>query len=115
MKKKTNRTARLNLRVSPELKVQLEEKAIAEGVTLNEFCLRILQNKETANALVAKAKAYKESANLFSKMGININQLARRCNSTGEAATPQQLLQILDEAKAMQKEILSNLLAKEGD
>lgn len=115
MKKKTNRTARLNLRVSPELKVQLEEKAIAEGVTLNEFCLRILENKETANALVAKAKAYKESANLFSKMGININQLARLCNSTGEAATPQQLLQILDEAKAMQKEILSNLLAKEGD
>ena len=115
MKKKTNRTARLNLRVSPELKVQLEEKAIAEGVTLNEFCLRILQNKDTVNALTAKTKAYKESANLFSKMGININQLARHRNSTGEAATPQQLLQILDEAKAMQKEILSNLLAKEGD
>ena len=114
MKKKTNRTARLNLRVSPELKVQLEEKAIAEGVTLNEFCLRILQNKETANALVAKAKAYKESANLFAKMGININQLARHSNSTGEAATPKQLLQILDEAKQMQKEILSHLLAKEG-
>lgn len=114
MKKKTNRTARLNLRVSPELKVQLEEKAIAEGVTLNEFCLRILENKETANALVAKAKAYKESANLFSKIGININQLARHCNSTGEAATPEQLLQILGEAKQMKKEILSHLLAKEG-
>ena len=114
MKKKTNRTARLNLRVSPELKEQLENGAIANGITLNEFCLRILENKETANALVAKAKAYKESANLFSKMGININQLARQCNTTDEAATPQQLLQILDEAKAMQKEILSYLLAKEG-
>ena len=114
MKKKTNRTARLNLRITPELKMRLEEAAIDEGVTLNEFCLRILQNKETANALVAKAKAYKESANLFSKMGVNINQLARYCNSTGEAATPEQLLQILDEAKQMQKEILTKLLAKEG-
>ena len=94
--------------------MRLEEAAIDEGVTLNEFCLRILQNKETANALVAKAKAYKESANLFSKMGVNINQLARYCNSTGEAATPEQLLQILDEAKQMQKEILTKLLAKEG-
>ena len=115
MQKKTNKTKRLNLRVTPELKEQLESGAIANGITLNEFCLRILQNKETANALVAKAKAYKESANLFSKMGVNINQLARYCNSTGEAATPEQLLQILDEAKQMQKEILSHLLAKEGD
>jgi len=94
--------------------MRLEEAAIDEGVTLNEFCLRILQNKETANALVAKAKAYKESANLFSKMGVNINQLARHCNSTGKAATPEQLLQILDEAKQMQKEILTKLIAKEG-
>ena len=114
MRKKTNRTERLNLRVTPAIKAHLEEKAIAEGVTLNDFCLRILQNKETTNALVAKSKAYKESANLFGRMGVNINQLARHCNTTGEAATPEQLLQILDEAKAMQKEILTKLLAKEG-
>lgn len=114
MYKKTNKIKRLNLRVTPELKEQLENGAIANGITLNEFCLRILQNKETANALVAKAKAYKESANLFAKIGININQLARYHNSTGEAATPEQLLQILDEAKQMQKEILTKLLAKEG-
>ena len=114
MKKKTNRTARLNLRVTPELKERLEDGAIANGITLNEFCLRILENKETANALVVKEKAYKESANLFAKIGININQLARHCNTTGEAATPEQLLQILDEARQMQKEILTKLLAKEG-
>lgn len=113
MKKKTNRTARLNLRISPELKSLLEAKAMAESVTLNEFCLRILENKETVNALVVKAKAYKESSNLFARMGVNINQLARHCNSTGEAATPEQLLQILDEAKSMQQEIL-NHFAKEG-
>ena len=114
MKKKTNRTARLNLRVTPELQERLEDGAIANGITLNEFCLRILENKETANALVVKEKAYTESANLFAKMGININQLARHCNTTGEAATPEQLLQILDEARQMQKEILTKLLAKEG-
>lgn len=114
MQKKTNRTARLNLRITPELKMRLEEAAIDEGVTLNEFCLRILSNEECTKALNAKAKAYKESAKLFAKMGININQLARYCNSTGEAATPEQLLQILDEAKEMQKEILNHLLGKEG-
>ena len=114
MQKKTNKTKRLNLRVTPELKERLEDGAIADGITLNEFCLRILQNKETVNALTAKSKALKESAKLFAKIGVNINQLARHCNTTGEAATPEQLLQILDEARQMQKEILTKLLAKEG-
>ncbi len=114
MQKKTNKTKRLNLRVTPELKEQLESGAIADGITLNEFCLRILQNRDTVNALAAKSKAEKESAKLFAKIGINVNQLARHCNSTGEAATPEQLLQILDEARQMQKEILTKLLAKEG-
>ena len=115
MKKKTDKTERLNLRVTPEVKTYLENGALKEGITLNEFCLRILANKECCKALNAKAKAYKESAKLFAKIGININQLARHCNATGEAAKPKQLLQILDEAKTMQKEILSRLLQKEGD
>ncbi|MBQ8691394.1 MAG: plasmid mobilization relaxosome protein MobC [Phascolarctobacterium sp.] len=114
MKKKTNRTERLNLRITPELKMGLEEDAIDEGVTLNEFCLRILSNKECTKALNAKAKAFKECAKLFAKMGVNINQLARYCNTTGEAATPKQLLQILEEAKTMQKEILTAFAKKEG-
>ncbi|MBO5404042.1 MAG: plasmid mobilization relaxosome protein MobC [Phascolarctobacterium sp.] len=114
MKKKTNKTERINLRVTPKVKTYLVDGAIADGITLNEFCLRILQNTETVNALAAKTKAYKESANLFARIGVNINQLARHCNSTGEAATPEQLLQILNEAKAMQKEILAKLLEKEG-
>ena len=114
MLKKTTKTKRLNLRITPALKERLEDGVIAEGITLNEFCLRILRNKETVNALEIKAKAYKESAKLFAKMGININQLARHCNSTGEGATPEQLLQILSEAKEMQKEILAKLLEKEG-
>lgn len=114
MYKKTNKIKRLNLRVTPELKEQLENGAIANGITLNEFCLRILSNKECTKVLNAKAKAYKESANLFAKMGVNVNQLARHCNSTGETATPEQLLKILDEAKAMQKEILAKFIEKEG-
>ena len=51
----------------------------------------------------------------LAKMGININQLARHCNASGEAATPEQLLLILDEAKSMQKEILSKFIEEEGD
>lgn len=114
MRKKTNRTERLNLRIAPELKMRLEDDAIVKGVTLNEFCLRILANEECTKAINAKAKAYKESAKLFAKMGANINQLARYCNSTGKAATPEQLLHVLDEAKQMQKEILDKFLEKEG-
>lgn len=115
MERKTNKTERINLRVSPKLKEALEVSAMKEGLTLNEFCIQVLKNKETTRVLLAKSKAYKESAKMFSKMGININQLARHCNSTKEAATPKQLIQILDEAKLMQKEIIQLYLEKEGE
>ena len=115
MERKTNKTERINLRVTPKLKEELEVSAMKEDLTLNEFCIQILKNKETTRALLAKTKAYKDTAKIFSKMGININQLARHCNYTKEAATPKQLIQVLDEAKLMQQEIIQQYLEKEGE
>ena len=102
------------LRVDPKLKVFLVASASVNRKTLNTFCVDILSDRRKIKTLIAIEKSNHEIANLFSKMGVNINQLARYCNTTGEAATPEQLLQILDEARQMQKEILTKLLAKEG-
>lgn len=102
------------LRVNPKLKDFLVEAARVNRKTLNTFCVDILSDKRKIKTLVAIEKSNHEIAKLFVAIGININQLARHCNTTGEAATPEQLLQILDEAKEMQKEILNHLLGKEG-
>ena len=102
------------LRVDPKLKDLLVASASVNRKTLNTFCVDILSDRRKIKTLIAIEKSNHEIANLFSKMGVNINQLARYCNTTGEAATPEQLLQILDEARQMQKEILTKLLAKEG-
>lgn len=104
----------LYLRINPKLKNFLIESAEANYKTLNSFCIDILSNKKTIKTLIAIEKSNREVVKLFASMGNNINQLARHCNSTGKAATPEQLLQILDEAKQMQKEILTKLIAKEG-
>ncbi|MBQ9763698.1 MAG: plasmid mobilization relaxosome protein MobC [Phascolarctobacterium sp.] len=102
------------LRVDPKLKDFLVASASVNRKTLNTFCVDILSDRRKIKTLIAIEKSNHEIANLFSKMGVNINQLARHCNSTGEAATPEQLLQILEEAKAMQKEILTAFAKKEG-
>lgn len=102
------------LRVDPKLKDFLVASARVNCKTLNTFCVDILSDRRKIKTLIAIEKSNHEIAKLFVAIGNNINQLARHCNSTGEAATPEQLLQILDEAKAMQKEILAKLLEKEG-
>ena len=102
------------LRVDPKLKDFLVASASVNRKTLNTFCVDILSDRRKIKTLIAIEKSNHEIANLFSKIGVNINQLARHCNSTGAAATPEQLLQILDEAKQMQKEILLKCIEKEG-
>lgn len=102
------------LRVEPKLKDFLVASASVNRKTLNTFCVDILSDRRKIKTLIAIEKSNHEIANLFAKMGININQLARHCNASGEAATPEQLLLILDEAKSMQKEILSKFI-EEGD
>lgn len=104
----------LYLRIEPKLKSFLAESARANCKTLNSFCVDVLGNRKKIKTLIAIEKSNREVVKLFVAIGNNINQLARRCNSTGEAATPEQLLQILNEAKKMQNEILTKLISKEG-
>ena len=104
----------LYLRIEPKLKSFLTESAKANYKTLNSFCVDVLGNRKKIKTLIAIEKSNREVAKLFAAIGNNINQLARHYNSTGEAATPEQLLRILDEAKEMQKEILEKFLEKEG-
>ena len=102
----TTKTAELHLRINPQLKEFLVKEAKASDKTLNDFCNDILRNRKNIKAIIAVEKSNYEVKRLFVALGNNVNQLAKHCNSTGEAATPQQLLQILQEAKKMQKEIL---------
>lgn len=102
----TTKTAELHLRINPQLKEFLVKEAKASDKTLNDFCNDILRNRKNIKVIVAAEKSNEEVKRLFAAMGNNINQLARHCNSTGEAATPKQLLQILQKAKEMQREIL---------
>ena len=102
----TTKTAELHLRINPQLKEFLAKEARESDKTLNDFCNDILRNRKNIKTIVAAEKSNDEVKRLFAAMGNNINQLARHCNSTGEAATPKQLLQILQEAKEMQREIL---------
>lgn len=102
------------LRMDPKLKNFLVETARANCKTVNSLCVDILGNRKRTKTLMEIEKSNREIVRLFAAMGNNLNQLARHCNTTGEAAKPKQLLQILEEAKAMQKEILTAFTKKEG-
>ncbi|MDO4755688.1 MAG: plasmid mobilization relaxosome protein MobC [Parabacteroides sp.] len=114
MRRKSDKTARLNLRVSPKLKAFLETIAEIDGKTLNDTCIAILSNRKKVESLVSISQSQKAAVKLFSSMSNNINQIAKHCNKTSSSATREDLFNILNEARKMQLELLSYLSKKEG-
>lgn len=102
----TTKTAELHLRINPQLKEFLSKEAKSIDKTLNDFCNDILRNRKNIKLIVAMDKSNREVARLYSSMSNNINQIAKYCNSTGQCATSQQLLDVLKKAERMQTEIL---------
>ena len=102
----------LHLRVDPKLKDFLIQQSQKNSKTLNSFCTDVLGNSNLIKATVLKANSEKASVKLFASMSHNINQLARMCNVTKNAATEEQLQAILEEALLMKQEITAEIKKK---
>lgn len=102
----------LHLRVNPKLKDFLVQQAQKNCKTLNGFCTDVLSNSNLIKAIILKANSEKASVKLFASMSHNINQLARMCNITKNAATEEQLQAVLEEALLMKQEIIAEIKKK---
>lgn len=97
--KKLNKNARVQLRITDQLKNYLVLKASEQNKTLNDYIGDILKNFEYADRLSAIESAQKQKIKLLSNMANNLNQLARHCNSEKEAPHKDILIRIFDEIK----------------
>lgn len=94
--RKLGKTARIELRVTPQIKNYVVLKATENNKTLNDYINNILQNFEYADKLSAIETAQKQKIKLLSNIANNLNQLARLCNTEKEAPQKEILLQIFD-------------------
>lgn len=94
--RKLGKTARIELRVTPQIKNYVVLKATENNKTLNDYINNILQNFEYADKLSAIETAQKQKIKLLSNIANNLNQLARHCNTEKEAPQKEILLQIFD-------------------
>ena len=97
--RKLGKTARIELRVTPQIKNYVVLKATENNKTLNDYINNILQNFEYADKLSAIETAQKQKIKLLSNIANNLNQLARHCNTEKEAPQKEILLSIFDEIK----------------
>ncbi len=97
--KKLNKNARVQLRMTEQLKDYLVLKAAEQNKTLNDYIGGILQNFDYAEKLAAIEAIQKQKIKLLSNIANNINQLARHCNTVREAPQKDILLSIFDEIK----------------
>lgn len=97
--KKLNKNARVELRMTSQLKNYLVLKAAENNKTLNDYIGDILLNFEYAKKLNEIEANQKQKIKLLSNIANNINQLARHCNTVSEAPQKDILLSIFDEIK----------------
>ncbi len=97
--RKLGKTARIELRVTPQIKNYVVLKATENNKTLNDYINNILQNFEYAAKLSAIETAQKQKIKLLSNIANNLNQLARYCNTEKEAPQKDILMQIFNEIK----------------
>lgn len=97
--KKLNKNARVQLRMTEQLKDYLVLKAAEQNKTLNDYIGGILQNFDYAEKLAAIEAIQKQKIKLLSNIANNLNQLAKHCNSVHEAPQKEILLSIFDEIK----------------
>ena len=97
--KKLNKNARVQLRMTEQLKDYLVLKAAEQNKTLNDYIGGILQNFDYAAKLAAIEAIQKQKIKLLSNIANNLNQLAKHCNSVQEAPQKDILLSIFDEIK----------------
>ena len=75
------RTRRLEVRISGSDEIKLKQKCYDLGITISDFI------RGSINGYVPNIKLNKEIARLSNeirKIGVNINQIAKKVNSTGK-------------------------------
>ena len=97
--RKLGKNARIELRVTDQLKNYLVLKAAENNKTLNDYVSNILLHFEYADKLTSIEIAQKQKIKLLSSIANNINQLAKHCNTLKEAPQKELLLQIFDTLK----------------
>lgn len=100
-KYKLGKTARLVLRLKPEQKILIVNKARNANKTINNFCTDIILNFEYVDQLQRIENMQRKKLFLLQNLANNINQIAVHCN-TFETAPQKEILQQL------LKEVLQN-------
>lgn len=93
-KYKLGKTARLVLRMLPDQKILIVNKAKAANKTINEFCTDIILNFKYVDQLQRIENMQRKKLVLLQNLANNINQIAKYCN-TLETAPQKQILQEL--------------------
>lgn len=96
-KYKLGKTARLVLRLLPDQKILIVNKAKAGNKTINEFCTDIILNFEYVDQLQRIENMQRKKLELLKNLANNINQIAAHCNKFETAPQKQILQQLLKE------------------
>ena len=99
VQRKLQKNARVELRMTEQLKNYLVQKATETNKTLNDYIGNILLNFDYADKLNTIEDMQKRKIKLLSSIANNLNQLARHCNTAKEAPQKEILLQIFDTVK----------------
>jgi hypothetical protein len=110
-KGKRRKTTPLNLRIPTALKATLESESAAQGMSLSDYVRIRLSNTVPSRPRIRPRRNTIERQVLveLNRIGVNLNQIARRLNSQ-EAATltrfdQQQLSQLLSLLETLQQQI----------
>ena len=78
------RTALVAVKLTPSERAELEEAARSEGATVSAHARELLFRRAAGVAATRRNPEAKALADELRAIGINLNQLARHANTTGE-------------------------------
>ena len=96
----TRRTARIELRLTPDEKGRVERAAEAAGRSASDY----LRRRALGQPVVARADA--EAKRALSRVGGNLNQVVRRANAGGVAGLEGEVRAVLAEVRAAVAELM---------
>ena len=94
-KYKLGKTARLVLRLLPEQKIFIVDKARNANKTINEFCTDILLNFKYVDQLQRIENMQRKKLALLQNLANNINQIAAHCNTFETVLQKRILIELL--------------------
>lgn len=104
------RTAKVTVQYAPSERQQLEEHASKAGAGLSEYVRELSLRRGRTVPIVAGTRrnpSAKVLADELRAIGINLNQLARVANQTGEIRREEDLDRTLGELKAAMARVIS--------